>query len=225
MSDSLLRAMGFSRPLIPYETAVLALPEDGGECRRKVELGPATAFQPFALLFWSSTPGSRVHQIHVGAAEQLTGALPAVMFEAEVSWSYFLTLSERRPDGVTVIDHRSIGKFFRFDMPAVSPKGALAVDIEGAYRHGVVLGRVPRLSLPAPEPGVMGRDSGFRVRGSSPEGPSGASAASADTGAPRAFRGDGVVERVPPAPSEERPARPPAPSEARPALPDPPGAA
>lgn len=154
MSDALFRAMGASRPLIPYETAVLRLPEDGAECRRSVSLAVATVLQPFALLLWSSAPGSRVHQMHVGT-EQLTGALPAVMFESEVGWSYFLTLLGPRPDGVEVIDHRSIGKFFRFDMPALSPGQALELDIEGAYRHGVILGRTPRLALPAPEPGVF----------------------------------------------------------------------
>lgn len=139
-----------------YESIVLRLPENSREERRVVELRAPTVLQPFALLFWRAAAGSRVHQISVNLQNHLAGAVPALLFEADIAWSYFLTLAERqRPDGLETVDHRSLGKIFRFDLPALTSTDVLRLDLEGSYRHAVVLARTPALELPAPEPGVL----------------------------------------------------------------------
>lgn len=154
MSDRFLRASGYSRPLAEYETAVLRLPAGGSDNRRTIELVPRAVFQPFALLLWNTVAGSRVHQLFA-KEEQFVGPVPAVMFEAEVSYSYFLTLLNVRLDRVETVDHRSIGKFFRFNLPAITGSDRIQLDIEGGYGRGALLGRTPTLSLPPPEPGVF----------------------------------------------------------------------
>ena len=125
-----------------------------GNDRRRVILRPSVVMRPFAVLFWGVGRGALVHQILLRFEEQLTGAVPAHLFESDLGRDTFVGLVRPRPDGIGLVDTDRLGALFRFDMPTVTPADHLVLDVSGVIAHGVVLARTPRYALPEPEPGV-----------------------------------------------------------------------
>lgn len=125
-----------------------------GHDRRSIVLQPPDVIRPFAVLFWGVGRGALVHQILLRCEEQLVGAVPAHLFESDISRESFVEEVRPRPDGIGLVETRRLGKLFRFDMPAVTAADRLVLDVSGPIAHGVVLARIPAYRLPAAEPGV-----------------------------------------------------------------------
>lgn len=141
------------RPFPESDTCRFELDMNGHD-RRLIILHPSVVMRPFAILFWGVGRGALVHQIQVRFEEQLTGAVPAHLFEADIGRDAFVGLVRPRPDGIGLVDTHRLGALFRFDMSSVTPADEIVFDVSGFVAHGVVIARTPSVAMPAPEPGV-----------------------------------------------------------------------
>lgn len=113
------------------------------EGRRAFDLYVDQPFRPFALLLWGATSDTVIHSMLVGNEEQLMGAMPAHVFEADIELEEFEALLDRRPGMVSGLSNvEEIGPYFQIDLPSLSPTLPIRLDVTGPLRHGAFIGNL-----------------------------------------------------------------------------------